>query len=51
MFPDWGKMQFTEYLTKPWEEVLPNVSEEARDLVAGLVRYESGERMEAHEVS
>jgi serine/threonine protein kinase len=34
-----------------WEVVLPGVKAEWRDLVAGLVRYESGERVKAWEVS
>jgi len=50
-FPDWGKMQFYEYPAKPWEEILPVVEAEAVDLVRNLVRYESGERLKAVEVS
>ncbi|KAL2015747.1 hypothetical protein VTK56DRAFT_4875 [Thermocarpiscus australiensis] len=34
---------------RSWEEVLPGVGEEWRELVAGLVRYESGERVSAGE--
>lgn len=49
--PDWGKMHFVRYPGKRWEEILPGGSEEGRDLVARLVRFESGERMSAEEVS
>lgn len=50
-FPDWGKMQFYEYPAKTWEEILPGVEVEARELVRGLVRYQSGDRLRAEEVS
>lgn len=50
-FPDWGKMQFYEHPAKPWEEILPVVEAEAVDLVRNLIRYESGERLKAVEVS
>lgn len=50
--PDWNKMSFTQYPRKPWEEILgPGVDAQARDLVAGLVRFESAERITAREVS
>ena len=49
-FPDWGKMEFHRYPAKPWSELLPSVSEQGRDLVSRLVRYESGSRMTASEV-
>ncbi|KAB8292383.1 hypothetical protein EYC80_008119 [Monilinia laxa] len=32
---------------KPWEELLPDVEEDGRDLVAELVVYESGDRLTA----
>ena len=35
---------------KSWTELLPNVEEEARDLVSKLVCYESGSRLSASEV-
>ena len=41
-------MQFPR---KAWEEILPGVEAEGRDLVAGLVRFQSSERMRAEEVS
>lgn len=50
-FPDWGKMTFKQFAAKGWEKILPGVGEEERDLVGRLVRYESGERMGAGEVS
>ena len=49
-FPDWGKMQFYEYPEEHWGKLLPRVSEEGQDLVAELVRYESGARMTALKV-
>ncbi|KAI9666443.1 MAG: hypothetical protein M1821_004379 [Bathelium mastoideum] len=48
-FPDWGKMAFYEFPAVGWEALLPGVEAEARDLVARLVRYESGERLSAEE--
>lgn len=50
-FPDWGKMTFKQFAAKKWEEILPGVGREERELVGRLVRYESGERMRAGEVS
>ncbi|KAI9710544.1 MAG: hypothetical protein M1820_002680 [Bogoriella megaspora] len=49
-FPDWGKMEFYEFETKSWEMLLLGVEKGARDLVASLVRFESGERARAEEV-
>lgn len=49
-FPDWGKMDFHTYEKKAWSDILPDVSEEGRDLVERLVRYESAERRPAVEV-
>lgn len=49
-FSAWGKMQFMEFPKMGWEEVLPEAGDEARDLVAALVRFESGQRMKAAEV-
>jgi len=40
-------MAFHEYPAKGWKEIMPNASPEARDLVKGLVQYESGRRMSA----
>ncbi|KAI9800635.1 MAG: hypothetical protein M1825_003957 [Sarcosagium campestre] len=51
-FPDWGKMQFHAFPARSWEEILPRVVDPAaRDLVARLVRFESGQRMSAADVS
>lgn len=49
-FSAWGKMQFKQYTAMDWGEILPEASEEARDLVGKLVRYESAERIRAEEV-
>ncbi|KAI9815626.1 MAG: hypothetical protein M1832_005257 [Thelocarpon impressellum] len=48
-FPDWGKMAFHAFPARSWAELLPDVPEPARDLVARLVRYESGRRLSAAE--
>ena len=45
--PDWGKVGFVQFPAKPWDEILPGVAEHDRDLVRGLVRYESGDRWSA----
>lgn len=49
-FPDWGKMSFHDFPPKPWKDILPLASEEARDLVSGLVMYQSTSRLSAQEV-
>jgi hypothetical protein len=43
-------MRFTQYPSKPWNEILPGVSSGGRDLVSKLVVYESGDRLSADEV-
>lgn len=48
--PDWGKMHFTKYAGKEWEDILPGADEKGRDLVRSLVRFESGRRLSAIEV-
>jgi cyclin-dependent kinase len=48
-FPDWGKMQFTNFLGKSWENLLPTASKDERDFVSRLLLYESGKRMTARE--
>lgn len=48
--PDWGKMRFTKYPSKSWEEILPGVQSVERDLISKLVVYESGDRLSAEEV-
>ncbi|KAK0514343.1 hypothetical protein JMJ35_002960 [Cladonia borealis] len=48
--PDWGKMTFVQFPSKTWEDILPGVEVEARDLVGKLVRYQSSERISAEEV-
>jgi len=49
-FPDWGKMNFTQYPAKPWLDILPEAKLEAIDLVSKLVVFESGERLGAEQV-
>ncbi|SLM37511.1 cell division protein kinase [Lasallia pustulata] len=46
-FPDWGKMEFYKFPPKSWQEILPDTSENARDLVSNLIRYQSSDRMSA----
>jgi hypothetical protein len=43
-------MKFTEYPSKPWDEILPGLESAGRDLVSRLVVYESGDRLSADEV-
>jgi len=49
-FRDWGKVQFYEYPSQDWSVLLPSLSEQERDLVGSLVKYESGSRMSASKV-
>lgn len=48
--PDWGKMNFTKYPAKPWDEILPGADSQARDLVKQLVQYETTLRPTADQV-
>ncbi|KAF6224357.1 hypothetical protein HO133_010934 [Letharia lupina] len=48
-FPDWNKMSFHAFPSKSWKDILPLASEEARDLVTGLVMYQSTSRLNALE--
>lgn len=43
-------MRFTVYPSKSWEEILPDVREEERDLIGKLVVYENGNRLTADQV-
>ena len=43
-------MSFHAFPPKSWKELLPLASEEARDLVAGLVMYQGTSRLSAVEV-
>ncbi|KAK4555992.1 mitogen-activated protein kinase [Recurvomyces mirabilis] len=47
--PDWGKMNFTQYQGGTWDEILPNATAEAKDLMSSLVVFESGRRLMAKE--
>ena len=44
-------MQFYEYPSRSWVELLPGCEDSARDLVSRLVVYESSQRLTASEVS
>lgn len=46
--PDWGKMQWKEFDPRPWSDLLPNASTEARALASKLVCYEPAERLTAN---
>jgi serine/threonine protein kinase len=48
--PDWGKMQFKDYPRQSWSALLPNTSDDERDIVSRLVQYESGARVTAEQV-
>ena len=48
-FPDWGKMQFTKFPGKKWEDLLPTATEQGRDFNSRFLLYESGDRMTARE--
>lgn len=43
-------MRFNKYPSKAWEEILPGVLSDERDLVSKLVVYESADRLSADEV-
>ena len=49
LFPDWGKMNFKTYPGKSCDQILPDTTENARQLVGKLVVYESGNRLDAEE--
>lgn len=49
--PDWGKVEFYAFPAQSWEDILPAVSSNGRDLTRRLLRYQSSERHSADEVS
>lgn len=49
--PFWGKMSFMQFARRPWEEILPGLKPQERDLVSKLLVFESGDRLSADEVS
>jgi len=48
--PDWGKMAFRQFPGRSWDVLLPDAAVEARNLVARLVKFESGQRANARAV-
>ncbi|EMC96099.1 hypothetical protein BAUCODRAFT_148932 [Baudoinia panamericana UAMH 10762] len=48
-FPDWAKMNFTQYPARQWPAILPETDGTAVDLVSKLVVYESHQRLTAEE--
>ncbi|KAK4548775.1 hypothetical protein LTR36_008548 [Oleoguttula mirabilis] len=48
-FHDWGKMNFTKYSSKAWNELLPGAEAKVVQLVSRLVVYESGQRLSAEQ--
>lgn len=51
MLPDWGKVEFHACPAQSWDDILPAVSSNGRDLVRRLLRYQDSERLSADEVS
>ncbi|OOQ90791.1 putative cell division protein kinase (Ctk1) [Penicillium brasilianum] len=49
VLPDWGKVEFYTVPAQPWEDILPAVSSNGRDLARRLLRYQSSERLSADE--
>lgn len=47
LFPDFGKIDFVHFPTTPWEQLLPQASDEARQLLAELIVYDSSSRISA----
>jgi hypothetical protein len=50
LFPDFGKIDFVHFPTTPWEQLLPQASDEARQLLAELIVYDSSSRISATKV-
>ena len=50
-FPDWNKMSFHAFPPRSWKDLLPLAPDDALDLVASLVVYQSTQRLTAQEVS
>ncbi len=47
--PDWGKMRFKQFPTKPWHEILSGASAVAVDFVSKTVCYEKTARLTAED--
>ncbi|KAJ5359531.1 uncharacterized protein N7496_011944 [Penicillium cataractarum] len=47
VLPDWGKVEFYTVPAQSWEDILPAVSSNGRDLARRLLRYQSSERLSA----
>ncbi|OQN96067.1 hypothetical protein B0A48_17867 [Cryoendolithus antarcticus] len=47
--PDWGKMKFTKYSGRTWDEILPGIGQQAEDVVSLLVKFDSSQRLSADE--
>ncbi|KAK5704239.1 mitogen-activated protein kinase [Elasticomyces elasticus] len=48
-FPDWGKMNFTQYPANRWQDILRGAEPLEVELVSRLVVYESDQRLDADE--
>lgn len=48
-YPDWGKVKFQDFPSKAWNDILPGVSEAARNFISRTVCYEPTKRMTARE--
>lgn len=47
--PDYNKISFPDYQPKPWSELVPDATDEARDLLSRFLVYSSFERISASE--
>ncbi|KAK3652105.1 mitogen-activated protein kinase [Elasticomyces elasticus] len=48
-FSDWGKMNFTQYQAKRWQDILKGAEPLEVEIVSRLVVYESDQRLDADE--
>ncbi|KAJ5167089.1 uncharacterized protein N7482_005870 [Penicillium canariense] len=49
VLPDWGKVEFYTFPAQSWDNILPAVSSNGRDLARRLLCYQSSERLSADE--
>ncbi|KAJ6256288.1 hypothetical protein Dda_8785 [Drechslerella dactyloides] len=50
-FPDFGKVLFNKFPAQPWEDLLPNASPVAVDLVRKMVTYSQEQRISAEQAN
>lgn len=51
VLPDWGKVEFYSFPVQCWDQILPGVSSNGRDLARQLICFESSQRLSAQEVN